>query len=88
MRQRLHQSNALKEQEANKLAFNARTVGNSIFMYAAALLVVFYHFYILVLENIGAFNGWHILISAVLSSSFTMLLIGFIQYVSFNRLSE
>ena len=78
----------LKEQEANKLAFNARTVGNSIFMYAAALLVVFYHFYILVLENIGAFNGWHILISAVLSSSFTMLLIGFIQYVSFNRLSE
>lgn len=77
----------LKEQIANKLAFNARTVGATVFMYAASILVIFYHFYILVLENIGAFNGVHILVTAILSSSFALLLIGFIQYVSFNRLS-
>jgi len=78
----------LKEQEANRLAFNAKTVGNTTFMYIASILVLFYHTYIFILENLGAFNGGQILLTAFLSSTFTMLLIGFVQYVSFNRLSE
>ncbi len=78
----------LKEQESNRLAFNAKTAGVTTFMYVSVILVVFYHFYILVLENLGAFNGAHVFFTTLLSSLFTLLLIGFIQYVSFNRLGE
>ncbi|MEY2924861.1 MAG: hypothetical protein RLZZ337_1409 [Bacteroidota bacterium] len=78
----------LKEQEANKLAFNARTVGIPSFMYTTIILVFFYHLYIFIIENLGAFNVLHVFLTTLLSSSFTLLLIGFVQYVSFNRLSE
>ncbi len=78
----------LKEQQANHLQFNIKNVGAGTFFYVTSVLVLFYHLYIFSLESVGAINGIRLLITSMLSSTFAMLVIVLIQYITFRKLSE
>jgi rod shape-determining protein MreD len=73
----------LKEQIANKLSFNAKTVGLPTFFYVTTVLVVIYHLYVFSLESIGAIYWVKMLLTTLISSALSLLIIGLIQYMSF-----
>jgi hypothetical protein len=72
----------LKEQIANHLPYNIHSVGLSTFAATATSLVLFYHLYVFWLESIGAINWIFILLTTLLSSLFTLIVIGAVQLLS------
>ncbi len=78
----------LKEQQSNRMFFNVKNVGISMFFYSAIILVVFYQLYVFGLESIGAINWVSLLLTTLFSSTLSLLAIGSIQYISYGRQSE
>lgn len=75
----------IKQQVASKLTYDVKTVGLTPFLYTAVSLVLFYHFYIFWIQNIGALQWSNYLLTAIISSTLALTIIGIIQYLSFQR---
>jgi hypothetical protein len=65
----------------DKKLFSTYTVGNVPFFRVASVLVLFYHLYIFLLENIGNFNLTNYLLTVIVSSMFAFLIVALIQLV-------
>lgn len=75
----------VKQQVANKLPYEISSVGLLPFIYTASILSLFYHMYVLWLQNMGAL-WWANFIPAVLASTVLALtLISIVEYISLNR---
>lgn len=75
----------IKQQVASKLTYDVNSVGLVPFAYASVILVLFYHLYIFMIQNIGALHLGNYLLTTLISSSLSITIIGIIQYLSFQR---
>lgn len=78
----------ITQQKANRMWFTSNTVGLAPFLYTTLSLVFFYHFYVLFIESIGAFNPVRWLLTVLASSTFALLFIWFLELVYFGRLND
>lgn len=76
------------QQKASKMWFSSSSIGLFPFLYTTIGLVFFYHFYVLLIESMGAFNSVRWSLTALASSIFTLLFIWFLELVYLSRLNE
>lgn len=65
----------------NKLPLTLKTVSIARYSAIASTLTVFYHLYIILLGTLSGFHLFDLLITTLLSSTFTLFLIFFYQFV-------